>query len=48
MTDFVPTHRYDEGTAFMPVVENKRNLPQSDRFQFMALNEDGYDVPSDW
>jgi len=48
MTDFVPTHRYDEGTAFTPVVENKRNLPQSDRFQFMALNEDGYDVPSDW
>ena len=40
--------RYDEGTAFMPVVESKRNLPQSDKFQFMALDEDGYDCPADW
>ncbi|KJA21936.1 hypothetical protein HYPSUDRAFT_102158, partial [Hypholoma sublateritium FD-334 SS-4] len=32
----------------LPVVESKRNLPQSDQFKFMALDEDGYDVPSDW
>ncbi len=23
-------------------------LPQSDKYQFMALDEDGYDLPSDW
>jgi len=40
--------RYDEGTAFMPVVPNKRLLPVSDKFPFMALDEDGYDLPSDW
>lgn len=40
--------RYDEGTAFMPVVENKRMLPESDKYPFMALDEDGYDLPSDW
>ncbi|KAF8907673.1 hypothetical protein CPB84DRAFT_1822441 [Gymnopilus junonius] len=39
---------YDEGTAFMPIVEHKRNLPVSDKYRFMALDEDGYDVPSDW
>ncbi|PPQ69203.1 hypothetical protein CVT26_003643 [Gymnopilus dilepis] len=39
---------YDEGTAFMPIVEHKRNLPVSDKFRFMALDEDGYDLPSDW
>ncbi|PPQ87845.1 hypothetical protein CVT25_009497 [Psilocybe cyanescens] len=39
---------YDEGTAFMPIVEHKRNLPESDKFRFMALDEDGYDLPSDW
>ncbi|KAF9560284.1 hypothetical protein CPC08DRAFT_750561 [Agrocybe pediades] len=39
---------YDEGTAFMPIVENKRLLPESDKFRFMALDEDGYDVPCDW
>ncbi|TFK71702.1 hypothetical protein BDN72DRAFT_837263 [Pluteus cervinus] len=39
---------YDEGTAFMPVVETKRLLPDTDRFSFMALDADGYDVPSDW
>ncbi|XP_006454960.1 hypothetical protein AGABI2DRAFT_114730 [Agaricus bisporus var. bisporus H97] len=39
---------YDEGTAFMPVVSHKRLLPQSDNFRFMALDEDGYDLPSDW
>lgn len=41
-------YRYDEGTAFMPVVENKRMLPVSDKHPFMALDEDGYDLPSDW
>jgi hypothetical protein len=40
--------RYDEGTAFMPVVELKRSLPESDKFRFMALDEDGYDCPADW
>lgn len=40
--------RYDEGTAFMPIVEHKRNLPVSDKYQFLSLDEDGYDVPSDW
>ncbi|KAJ3486292.1 hypothetical protein NLJ89_g11823 [Agrocybe chaxingu] len=39
---------YDEGTAFMPIVEHKRRLPQSDKFQFLALDADGFDVPSDW
>jgi len=44
--------RYDEGTAFMPVVEHNRSLPESgdlnSKFRFMALDEDGYDCPSDW
>jgi len=40
--------RYDEGTAFMPIVESRRLLPESDKFRFMALDEDGYDLPSDW
>ncbi|KAG6901998.1 hypothetical protein C0995_005798 [Termitomyces sp. Mi166 len=39
---------YDEGTAFMPVIEKKRMLPVSDRHPFLALDEDGYDLPSDW
>ncbi|KAG6910617.1 hypothetical protein DXG01_009126 [Tephrocybe rancida] len=39
---------YDEGTAFMPVVEKKRMLPASDRHPFLSLDEDGYDLPSDW
>ncbi|GLB36755.1 putative xylosidase arabinosidase [Lyophyllum shimeji] len=39
---------YDEGTAFMPVVEKKRMLPESDKHCFMALDEDGYDLPCDW
>jgi hypothetical protein len=43
-----PFDRYDEGTAFIPVVEHKRLLPESDKFKFMALDEDGYDLPSDW
>ena len=32
----------------MPVVENKRMLPVSDKFPFMALDVDGYVLPSDW
>ncbi|KAG6854198.1 hypothetical protein C0991_009511 [Blastosporella zonata] len=39
---------YDEGTAFMPVVEKKRMLPVSDKHPFLSLDEDGYDLPSDW
>ncbi|KAK0232671.1 hypothetical protein IW262DRAFT_14074 [Armillaria fumosa] len=39
---------YDEGTAFMPIVTKKSMLPQSDKYPFMALDEDGYDLPSDW
>ncbi|KAL0945616.1 hypothetical protein HGRIS_014771 [Hohenbuehelia grisea] len=41
---------YDEGTAFMPVVEKKRQLPQSEgnKFPFLALDADGLDIPSDW
>ncbi|KAK0245191.1 hypothetical protein EDD85DRAFT_917433 [Armillaria nabsnona] len=39
---------YDEGTAFMPIVTKKSMLPQSDKYRFMALDEDGYDLPSDW
>ena len=40
--------RYDEGTVFIPVVTHKRLLPVSDEFRFMALDEDGYDLPADW
>ena len=40
--------RYDEGTAFMPVVPYKRLLPVSDKYPFLALDADGYDLPSDW
>ncbi len=32
----------------MPVVSKKRNLPRSDKWRFMALDEDGYDLPPDW
>ncbi|KAL1746208.1 hypothetical protein HDZ31DRAFT_62466 [Schizophyllum fasciatum] len=41
---------YDEGTAFLPVVEKTRNLPKSegDKFEFLALDADGYELPSDW
>ncbi|THH23249.1 hypothetical protein EUX98_g7929 [Antrodiella citrinella] len=39
---------YDEGTAFMPVVQNKRQLPVHEKFNFMALDEDGFDLPPDW
>lgn len=40
--------RYDEGTAFMPVVQTRRQVPVSDKFRFMGFDEDGYDLPSDW
>jgi hypothetical protein len=39
---------YNEGTALMPVVENKRGLPTSDKFSFVALDVDGQDIPKDW
>lgn len=39
---------YDEGTAFMPVVQNKRQVPKNDKYNFMALDEDGFDLPPDW
>ncbi|KIP03504.1 hypothetical protein PHLGIDRAFT_94670, partial [Phlebiopsis gigantea 11061_1 CR5-6] len=39
---------YDEGTAFMPVVSKKRQVPKHDKYEFMALDEDGYDLPPDW
>ena len=42
------SRRYDEGTAMMPAVSKKRLLPEHDRFPFMALDEDGYDLPPDW
>ncbi|KAJ4485269.1 hypothetical protein J3R30DRAFT_3696603 [Lentinula aciculospora] len=39
---------YDEGTALMPVVEKSHLLPRSDKYSFMALDVDGYDLPADW
>lgn len=43
---------YDEGTAFLPVVQTKRQVPlpcgEGGKYKFMALDEDGYDLPSDW
>jgi hypothetical protein len=32
----------------MPAVEKKRMLPKSDKYPFMALDQDGFDLPSDW
>lgn len=32
----------------MPVVSKKRNLPVHEKYNFMALDEDGFDIPSDW
>ena len=37
---------YNEGTALMPAVENKRGLP--DKYSFVALDVDGQDIPKDW
>lgn len=45
---FIYSDRYDEGTVLLPVVEKKSMLPKSDKWEFMALDEDGYDLPSDW
>ncbi|KAI0935767.1 hypothetical protein AcV5_004092 [Taiwanofungus camphoratus] len=39
---------YDEGTAYLPVVTSKRQVPVNDKYKFMALDEDGFDLPSDW
>ncbi|KAF9074070.1 hypothetical protein BDP27DRAFT_1317942 [Rhodocollybia butyracea] len=39
---------YDEGTALMPVIEKSRLLPHSEKYTFMALDADGYDLPADW
>ncbi|KAH9836626.1 uncharacterized protein C8Q71DRAFT_50623 [Rhodofomes roseus] len=39
---------YDEGTAYLPVVSHKNQLPVLDTHRFMALDEDGYDLPPDW
>ncbi|EIM92038.1 uncharacterized protein STEHIDRAFT_136079 [Stereum hirsutum FP-91666 SS1] len=41
---------YDEGTNFVPVVSHRNQLPHDEqrRFKLMALDEDGYDLPSDW
>ena len=43
-------HRYDEGTAFMPVVTKKDQLPSPvrGRYRFLAPDADTYDLPSDW
>ncbi|EPS99637.1 hypothetical protein FOMPIDRAFT_1163840 [Fomitopsis schrenkii] len=39
---------YDEGTAYLPVVQHKSQLPALNTHKFMALDEDGYDLPADW
>lgn len=44
-------NRYDEGTAFMPVVTDKNQLPLPvrDRYRFLAPDADTYpNLPSDW
>lgn len=41
-------YRYDEGTAFLPVVSKKHQVPVLETHKFMALDEDGYDLPPDW
>ncbi|EEB98946.1 hypothetical protein MPER_01458, partial [Moniliophthora perniciosa FA553] len=40
--------RYEEGTALMPAVAKKESLPVSHRYPLLSLDEDGYDIPSDW
>lgn len=37
---------YDEGTAFLPIASKKRELPKEQTF--LALDADGYDLPTDW
>ncbi|KAI0063256.1 hypothetical protein BV25DRAFT_466337 [Artomyces pyxidatus] len=41
---------YDEGTNFLPVVSQQHQIPhdEKDQFKFMALDVDGYVLPSDW
>lgn len=39
---------YDEGTALMPSISHGSQLPVTDTYQFLALDQDGYDLPSDW
>ncbi|KAL4064790.1 hypothetical protein V8B97DRAFT_1875763 [Scleroderma yunnanense] len=39
---------YDEGTVFMPIVPKASQLPVHPDFTFLALDVDGYDLPSDW
>ncbi|KXN83155.1 Serine/threonine-protein kinase-transforming protein raf [Leucoagaricus sp. SymC.cos] len=39
---------YCYGHALLPVVPQKNLLPQTNKCMFMALDEDGYDLPSDW
>ena len=43
-------NRYDEGTAFMPIVTKKNQLPLPvrDRYKFLAPDADNYDLPADW
>jgi len=43
-------NRYDEGTAFMPIVTRKNQLPLPvrERYRFLAPDADTYDLPSDW
>ncbi|KAJ7826562.1 hypothetical protein B0H14DRAFT_3467572 [Mycena olivaceomarginata] len=33
---------------FLPVVEKKRLLPENDKWPFLALDEEGQDLPADW
>ncbi|KAJ3522444.1 hypothetical protein NM688_g8872 [Phlebia brevispora] len=39
---------YDEGTAYLPVVSQRHQVPVHEKWKFMALDEDGYVLPSDW
>ncbi|KAF7323651.1 hypothetical protein MKEN_00585800 [Mycena kentingensis (nom. inval.)] len=39
---------YDEGTAFLPVIPKAKHLPDSEKWPFLGLDEDGFDLPSDW
>ena len=43
-------NRYDEGTAFMPIVthRNQLPLPVRDKYKFLAPDADVQDLPSDW
>ena len=42
--------RYDEGTAFMPIVTHKNQLPLPVRvkYRFLAPDAETHDLPSDW